>query len=371
MATKITRDVLESYLHCKFKGYLKLTGQQGTKCDFEAMLKELRDEVRKKAIETIIARHPGDQIAKNIRLTTAGLKQGLQYIFDGTLEDDTLALHFDGLKRVEGESKLGAFHYQPVLIVAREKIAAEHKLLLGIQSLVLDRLQGQQPVTGLIIRGRDGEQSRVKLPLARAEAIFDEIRNLEAAPPRMVLNEHCQVCEFQARCYAQARKDDDLSLLRGLGEKEIKNYHRRGIFTLTQLSCDFRPRRGKTRRAKPRRYPALQAMAIREKKVMVLGSPQMPDSPVRVYLDLEGDPDRDFVYLLGMIVEENGREKQHSFWIDRKEDEKWLLCQFSEVLEHYPDFCILHYGVDRGLKEGQFRALGRGHGELPGEADGA
>src|ERR1700746_2739841 len=115
MATKITSEVLESYLHCKFKGYLKLAGQQGTKCDFEAVLAELRAEVRLKAIDAILARHPGDQVARNIPLTTAGLKEGPQYILDGTLEDDTLALHFDGLKRMEGDSKLGSFHYLPVL----------------------------------------------------------------------------------------------------------------------------------------------------------------------------------------------------------------------------------------------------------------
>jgi hypothetical protein len=85
MAIKITRDVLESYLHCKFKSYLKLAGQQGTQWDFEAMLGELREEARKKAIETILAQHSEDQVAKNIPLTTAGLKQGPQYIFDGTL----------------------------------------------------------------------------------------------------------------------------------------------------------------------------------------------------------------------------------------------------------------------------------------------
>ena len=38
MATKITSDVLESYLHCNFKGDPKRAGQQGTQCDFEALL---------------------------------------------------------------------------------------------------------------------------------------------------------------------------------------------------------------------------------------------------------------------------------------------------------------------------------------------
>ncbi len=40
MAPKITRDVLESYLYCKTKGYLKLTGEQGTKCDYNEMMGE-------------------------------------------------------------------------------------------------------------------------------------------------------------------------------------------------------------------------------------------------------------------------------------------------------------------------------------------
>ena len=45
MPTKIARDVLESYLNCKYKGYLKLTGQQGTKSDYENLLTELRDRL--------------------------------------------------------------------------------------------------------------------------------------------------------------------------------------------------------------------------------------------------------------------------------------------------------------------------------------
>ena len=110
MATKITSDVLESYLHCKFKGHRTLAGQHGTKCDFEVMLTELRAEVRLKAIDAIIARHPEDQVARNIPLTTAGLKQGPQYILDGTLADDARVRHFDGLKRAAGASKLGDFH---------------------------------------------------------------------------------------------------------------------------------------------------------------------------------------------------------------------------------------------------------------------
>src|ERR1051326_1010212 len=145
MTTKITIDVLESYLRCKFKGYLKLAGQQGTKCDFEVMLAGLRAKVRRKAIDTIMARHPGDQVARNIPLTTAGLKRGLQYILDGTLENDSLALQFDGLKRMEGESKLGDFHYVPILFHEGRQVKKEQKLLLEVYGLILSGLQGRTP----------------------------------------------------------------------------------------------------------------------------------------------------------------------------------------------------------------------------------
>jgi hypothetical protein len=37
MATKITRDIIESYLNCKYKGHLKLGGESGTRSDYEAM----------------------------------------------------------------------------------------------------------------------------------------------------------------------------------------------------------------------------------------------------------------------------------------------------------------------------------------------
>src|ERR1700730_12968182 len=117
------------------------------------MLAELRAEVRLKAIDTIIARHPGDQVARNIPLTTAGLKRGLQYILDGTLEDEALALHFDGLKKVEGESKLGDFHYLPVLFHEGRQVKKEQKLLLEVYGMLLAGLQGMTPAYGVIWHG--------------------------------------------------------------------------------------------------------------------------------------------------------------------------------------------------------------------------
>jgi len=61
--------------------------------------------------------------------------------------------------------------------------------------------------------------------------------------PDLVLNRYCGECEFRIRCRQKAVEKDDLSLLAGMREKERKKFNNKGIFTVTQLSYTFRPRR--------------------------------------------------------------------------------------------------------------------------------
>src|SRR6516165_11717435 len=102
MGGKITREVLESHLHCKTKAHLKLAGQQGIVSDYEALLLARRQEVRQQAIAKILAKPPEAEVARGIPLTVAALQSGPTFVLDATFEDDLLSLGFDGLKRVDG-----------------------------------------------------------------------------------------------------------------------------------------------------------------------------------------------------------------------------------------------------------------------------
>ena len=106
MITKITREVLEAYVNCKTKAHLKLAGQQGIRSDYEALLAETRKEVRRQAIDKMLARYAESEVARDISLTAAALGEGPSFVLNATLEDDLLSLSFDGLKRVDGPSKL-------------------------------------------------------------------------------------------------------------------------------------------------------------------------------------------------------------------------------------------------------------------------
>jgi hypothetical protein len=182
----------------------------------------------------------------------------------------------------------------------------------------------------------------------QAAQVIGELERLRdgGEPPRLMLNTHCQLCEFRQRCRAQAVEADDISLLGGVGEKELRRYHRKGIFTIAQLSCRFRPRkRGKrVKRSGHPRYSALQALAIREKKVHVFGTPELPRKPLQVFLDAEGNEDASFVYLLGVVVVENESRRSYSFWGDDPSQEVEVFDSFLNLLDGHEDFVLFHYG---------------------------
>ena len=147
-------------------------------------------------------------------------------------------------------------------------------------------------------------------------------------------------------CRTQAEEADDISLLGSVGEKELRRFNRKGIFTVTQLACTFRPRK-RSKRAKPSRnihYPALQALSIREKKVHVYGSPELSRKPVRVFFDAEGTEGGRFNYLLGVLLIEGDDQTMHTFWADAVDQEVQLFNSFLDLLSHYEDYILFHYG---------------------------
>jgi predicted RecB family nuclease len=214
----------------------------------------------------------------------------------------------------------------------------------------LSEMLGSEVGLGKIIHGDDQATLNVKTsPLA------SEVRKLTGriatslysnSPPELILNRHCAECEFQARCRQKAIEADDLSLLSGMMEKERSRHRSKGIFTVTQLSYTFRPRRTPKRAKNPAKphYLALQALSIRENTIHLHGNPQLPDSRSRVYLDIEGLPDSEFYYLIGALVVSDGQETFHAFWADQKSDEPIIFTQFAEAVCQLADFRILHYG---------------------------
>jgi len=164
--------------------------------------------------------------------------------------------------------------------------------------------------------------------------------------PQFRLNKHCSVCEYQEVCHSIAVEKDDLSLLSGLGDKEITNLNGRGIFTVTQFSYTFRPRKRSKRSVKdtPKHYHSLNALALRNERIYIANRPVVPSSGMSVYFDIEGIPDQDIYYLIGVLISDGNSNHHHGFWADCKEDEERIWRSFLNIVDSTDDLTLYHYG---------------------------
>jgi predicted RecB family nuclease len=350
MVCRITDGVINALQHCRLKAHFQLHGEVGVQCGYEKLLIEQRANVQRKAIEKIRREYNETEVVTDLSLSVANLRKGAPFILGAHLDDDRHAIFFDALRKADGHSALGDFQYEPVAFCASRRFRASDRQELAARAVLLARVQGALPAGGGAYLGRDSARTTIRFgsTLTAAENLLRDAERLgrAEAPPKLLLNDHCRICEFRDRCRDQAVRDDNLSLLRGVGEKTIKRYARKGVLTLTQLAHTFRPRRRGKRADIPLslRDHALHALAIRDQTIYVLGAPKLPTAPVRIYLDIEGDPEEGSTYLIGLVVCDAERVERHSLWSNDCKGEAEIFARFLDIVARYDAPQLYCYG---------------------------
>ena len=162
MAMKITADILESYLQCKYKAHLKLANEQGIKSEYELLLVESRNQVCLAAADKLVTRKEKRCGAGPCHHAEI-LKRGAPLLLDASVEDENFSVCFDALQKEAGPSLLGNFHYIPVLFHEAEKPRRLQKDLLELYGLVIGDLQGKYPGSGVLIHGQGCNFRRFRL----------------------------------------------------------------------------------------------------------------------------------------------------------------------------------------------------------------
>jgi len=346
----ITSEIVVAYTQCKLKAYLLLcSDKKGIPHEYISILEEETKKNRAGYFSKIKMERPESKIYSSDRM-----KKGIPILLETNLTFGDLGVYADVLTRVEKISSQRMHNYTPTLVVGTYKISKEQKFHLAFIGYVLSNFQKEKSVSGTIV-GRGNNVYKIKL-----EAFYKEVgavlKNLKTwtqdsklEPPPIILNKHCPYCPFQKDCEAKAIEKDDLSLLSRMSPKEIKKFQKKGIFTIKQLSYLFKPRKqrkGKKKKKIPLRYrPELQALAIRTEKIYIQELPELSRHEVELFLDIEGIPDQDFYYLIGLLVVCGDEQLSYSFWTDSINDEQQIWDGFIEKANEYPDAPIYHYGA--------------------------
>ncbi|MGD0261588.1 MAG: IS66 family transposase [Verrucomicrobiota bacterium] len=381
---KLKAELFQAYLNCPTKCWLLSQAERGAGNVYAEWVKQQNQAYRNESLQRLLETVPNGE--RVMAPTSDGIKPAKWRIAaelvvqapwvnaSDSVQSDALAVTerprhpgdggaepgpqpeqwflesaIDALERVP-KSRTRAAHLVPIRFIRDNNLTKDDKLLLAYDALTLSQVLGRQITAGKIVHGDELVTMKIKTtPLARqARKTVEEIATMisSGSPPDLVLNRRCSECEFEARCRQEATAKDDLSLLSNMKGKERSKFNSEGIFTVTQLSYTFRPRR-RPKRLRDRRekyHHALRALAIRERKIHIVGRPELKIDGTPVYLDVEGLPDRDFYYLVGARVHRAGSAVQYSFWASSLEEEKTVWSGFLELLSTIANPVLIHYG---------------------------
>lgn len=342
----ITKEFLKAYLNCPRKAYLRYLGTSSEETKLGAWQKDFQNRLRQQGLD-FLQKQNRHKVIESPTVTDFS-KKGSALFLNCSIESGEVRSIIDAVEKIDERGKITQL--LPYRCQSDQGTDRYGKLLLAYDGLCLQTINRLPIRTGKLVEGANKRAKKVHLH-GLLKTVQDhlwqmtELLQQEKEPPA-ILNKHCVECEFREQCRRKAMETDDLSLLAKMSLKERKKLHDKGIFTVTQLSYTFRPRRrSKNPNSKPDKfsYP-LKALAIREKKIHVAGDPKFTIGDNDGFLDIEGIPDQAFYFLAGLRIRLNGRTVQRSFWASDYSEEKTLWKSLLKELRAHQVSRIVHFG---------------------------
>jgi predicted RecB family nuclease len=304
----ISCSLFEAFLECPTKCWLRSRGEPSTGNVYAEWARLRNETYFDNGLKELFQTFPESDRAIAPLIFEYAKEATWRLAIDVRLQMDGLESRLQAVERIAPVGRGRSVQFIPYRFQFDNKLAKLHKLSLAFDALVLSRTVGREVSIGYIVHGDGYSMLKVNL-LSIDSELQKRIKDITVLvayhlPPQLVLNRHCGQCEFQERCRKQALEKDNLSLLSWMSERECKKLHSKGIFTVTQLSHTFRPRRRRRSQAKQEKFHhSLRALAIREKKIHIVDLPDLQLDGTPVYLDVEGLPDREFYYLIASALE--------------------------------------------------------------------
>jgi predicted RecB family nuclease len=345
----ISSSLFDAYIECSTKCWLRSRAEPNTGNAYADWSRQRRETYCVDGLKRLVTMFPDSDLAIAPPISKYTKNAAWRLAIDAHLGINSLETHPPAIERIPSEGRGMPVQFVPYRFEFPNKLRNINKLSLAFDARVLSEALGREVIFGKIIHGDGYATLSVKVS-SLANEVEKRVKDVTAllaadSPPDLVLNRHCGQCEFQSRCRKQAMKNDEVSLLSGMSEKERKKLHRKGIFTVTQLSYTFRPRRRRRAHWKQEKFHhSLRALAIRENKIHAVDLTDPKLSGTFVYLDVEGLDDRDFYYLIGLRVGTGDAATSYSFWADDERGEKQIWQEFLNILSTIPEPRLVHYG---------------------------
>ena len=269
---------------------------------------------------------------------------------DLCLRTNSLETRLQAVEKMPSEGRGRTVQFVPYRFEFTNKLTKNDKLSLAFDALVLSEAMGCNVSFGKIMHGDGHATFKVKLSslVSRCKRDHGPHRTLGRQFAARPCTEPAlrPVRISSALPYSRQRRRTSSACYPGCRRRNARSYTARASSRLPSCHTHFVrvDAAGNCDDKQEKFHHSLRALAIREKKIHAVDllDPQLDGTPV--YLDVEGLPDRDFYYLIGIRVGTGDDAVQYAFWADDENGEKRIWNEFLDVISAIPDPRLIHFG---------------------------
>ena len=395
----ITDHLLLNYKRCNRRTFLEIYGdsqQKGSEKDFLVKLRRENKTHIAKVIQSRLIDSEDDSTFNcqkpeasrrdwqlNAEQTLEMMKQGVDYIFQGTLSVNFAQWQaiinndvfigqltaeqqrfFDKvvfaaaptlLIKQPGESVFGDWEYTSVSIKLGRRAKPEYKLISAFHAQLLSIIQGKIPTRSqLILKEHNDYFINLDIWLIKVQYVVAECLIMlaqKSKPEVFISRQRCSLCSWHGYCYEQAKSSNHLSLIPGITPKRYEQMQHIGVNSFESLVNVAEVDLANALDDDIARQLKQQVIAIKSDRPVVrsnfdlINTQPIPSGVFEIYFDIEAEPERQIDYLLGVLLVDrtNSTETFHAFVAEKPEEEERIWQEFLEFMALYPDAPIFHY----------------------------
>ena len=264
----------------------------------------------------------------------------------------------DLLVKQPGNSWLGKWYYLPYNVKLGKKPKPEYQLTATFAAYLLAEIQGVWPETaGLFLKEKEYSVNLERYVPKLQEALDSshEVMGAPQPPEVFISRNRCSLCPWLSHCYAKAKDTQHLSLLPGVTLTRYPTLVELGLTTVEALaeidSTILTDALGTEHHISQKLIYQAQAtarsMAIPRlhSGYFPLTANDVPSNNIELYFDIEAAPDKDLIYLHGVLVVDSDTQEEtfHALLAEAPEEEEKAWFEFLVLVTSYPQAPIYHF----------------------------